>query len=66
MRIKVTYCKNVRKDGTCNSVMFDTEAKTFTNDDMPRGEFIFVEAAQSHDINILRNALIRNGYTEED
>lgn len=66
MIIKCTYCGYVRKDGTVNSVMFDTERKTFTdNCDVSRFD-AFIEAAQSKDVNNLRTQLVENGYRKEE
>ena len=69
MRIKVAYCKHVRKDGTINAVLFDTETKEYWNDDdlyYPYASYEFVEAAQSRDVNALRERLKREGYTHND
>lgn len=60
MIIKVAYCKYVRKDGSINMVVFDTEKKKLLNDCSEN--YIFVEAQMSHDVDTLREALIKDGY----
>lgn len=64
MIVKVAYCKHVRKDGTINSVWFDTVEKQFTSSDTAYGFDVFIEAAQSRDVNALRERLRKEGYTE--
>lgn len=64
MKIKISYCKRVRKDGTINSVWFDTETRRFTSLDTAYGFDVFIEAAQSRDVNALRETLRKKGYTE--
>ena len=61
MKMKVMYCKRSRKDGTFNTVAFDTDAKTYSN----RSEgvdCVFVEAQMSRDVDGLRDALSEQGY----
>ena len=60
MIIKVVYCKHIRKDGTCNQVVFDIDKKVLLND--IHENFTFVEAAVSKDVDNLREALIKDGY----
>lgn len=75
MRIQIKYCGYCRKDGSYNTVSFDTEAKVFSNktqlDDKWfkdwQGNFVpitFVEAHMSEDVNTVRKDLIKNGYKE--
>lgn len=65
MIIKVTYCKKMRKDGSYNEVVFDTDAKQILH-----GGYdviidrAFVEAAISSDVDNLRMRLYRDGYTD--
>lgn len=67
MKIKVAYCGYVRKDGTINSVLFDTETKEYWNDGFVCGlQYVFVEAAQSRDVAALREYLDKEGYTRHD
>ena len=61
MIIKVMYCK-MRKDGTCNNVVFDTETKELLHG--YTGGYVFVEAKMSRDVDNLREALITEGYTD--
>lgn len=62
MRVKVCYYGYVRKNGTCNSVLFDTERKTFTDKWMDDGFDASIGAESSRDINTLRETLISKGY----
>lgn len=64
MKIKVKYCQHVRKDGTSNMVLFDTEKKKFTIwDSIYIPNVAFIEAHMSRDVNALRRYLTNNGYT---
>ena len=62
MRIKVAFCKYVRKDGTVNSCTIDTEKKTYTTDMDARFD-AFIEAAVSKDVDRFREKAEANGYT---
>lgn len=62
MRIKVAYCKYLRKDGTVNSCTIDTEKKTYTPQDDARFD-VFIEAAVSKDVDRFRQKAEENGYT---
>lgn len=64
MKVEVAYCKRVRKDGTINSIWFDTETKKFTSSDTAYGFDVFIEAAQSKDVNALRERLRKEGWQE--
>ena len=61
MLIKVMYCKYLRKDGSFNTVYFDTESKRILNDNYD-GNYVFIEARMSKDVDTLREALIKDGY----
>lgn len=65
MRIKIAYCKHVRKDGSINQVTFDPEKKMFTRKDVST-DFIFVEAQMSRDVDSLVRELVNNGYEEKE
>lgn len=65
MKVKVMYCKYVRKNGTCNMVWFDTEKREFTSaDTLYRRCDVFIEAQQSKDVNSLREHLRKEGWQE--
>ena len=74
MKVTVKYCGYCRKDGSYNTVTFDTETKTFTNKTSPNYDrwaspwetSAFVEAYLSRDVDALRDTLIRDGYQEEE
>lgn len=62
MKIKVAYCKYVRKDGSVNSCAIDTEKKTYTNHSYAKLD-VFIEAAVSKDVDSFRKAIKADGYT---
>lgn len=64
MKAKVVYCGYVRKNGTFNSVWFDTEERKFTSADTAYGCDVFIEAKQSKDVNALRERLRKEGWQE--
>ena len=64
MKVKVMYCKYVRKNGTCNMVWFDTEQRKFTSSDTMYRCDVFIEAQQSKDVNALRERLRGEGWKE--
>ena len=74
MKVTVKYCGYCRKDGSYNTVTFDTEKKIFTNKTDPNYSkwktpwetSAFVEAYMSKDVDSLREKLISDGYQEED
>lgn len=65
MKMKVMYCAKSRKDGSYNTVVFDTDSKVFSSR-AGDGHCIFVEARMSRDVDSLREALIGQGYSETD
>ena len=64
MKVKVAYCKYVRKNGTINTVWFDTEERKFTSSDSMYRCDVFIEAQQSKDVNSLREHLRKEGWQE--
>jgi len=65
MKLKIAYYGHCRKDGRYNMVVFDTDAKTFSNWD---GGFsanaTLVEAKLSGDVNTMRKRLKAEGYCD--
>ena len=67
MKIKVVFYGYCRKDGTCNSVSFDTETKVFCNNpsmSMRTSLDVIVPTEKSKDVNDMREALVADGYKE--
>ena len=67
MRVKVVFYGYCRKDGTCNSVSFDTNTKVFCNSPSMRmlsSVDVIVPTEKSGDVNAVRYALAADGYRE--
>lgn len=66
MKIKVYYFGYIRKDGTNNAIVVDTEKKIYNND--PRcyygSDLAFIEAHMSRDVDSFREKVIAEGYKE--
>ena len=67
MLIKLEYAKHMRKDGTYNSVIFDTDTKQYSDSYeypvSPHKTYTYIEAALSKDVDTMRETLIAEGYT---
>lgn len=73
MVIKIQYCQHMRKDGTYNTVIFDTNKKVFsTSESKFESKYktkdwskrCFVEAYKSSDVNDVVSALRADGFAE--
>ena len=65
MKLKMAYYGYVRKDGTYNMVLVDTEAKTYSNwAETCSEDTTLIEAKASKDVDALRERCIKDGYRE--